>query len=81
MVVPDGASPGRRLQGQIEVGGTRRTVDVVLPQGVQCGDVLQVLIPVGAEAHANGGQAPTTDEERARFNVVMGLPESDRSPP
>ena len=81
VVVPDGASPGRRLQGQIEVGGKRRTVDVVLPQGVQCGDVLQVLIPVGAEAHANGGQAPTTDEERARFNVVMGLPESDRSPP
>lgn len=80
VVVPDGASPGRRLQGQIEVGGKRRTVDVVLPQGVQCGDVLQVLIPVGAQAHANGGQVPTTDEERARFNIVMGLPESDRSP-
>lgn len=80
VVVPDGASPGRRLQGQIEVGGKRRTVDVVLPHGVQCGDVLQVLIPVGAEAHANVGQAPRTDEERARFNVVMGLPECDRSP-
>ena len=37
----------------------------------------QVLIPVGAEAHSNGGQAPTTGVERARFNVAMGLPESD----
>ena len=77
VVVPDGASAGRRLQGQIEVGGKRRTVDVVLPEGVECGDVLQVLIPVGAEAHSNGGQAPTTGVERARFNVAMGLPESD----
>ena len=44
VVVPDGASAGRRLQGQIEVGGKRRTVDVVLPEGVECGDVLQVTL-------------------------------------
>ena len=43
VAVPAGATEGRRLQGQIEVAGRRRTVDVVLPGGVECGDVLQAL--------------------------------------
>ena len=51
VVVPDGASEGRRLQGQIEVGGKQRTVDVVLPGGVACGDVLQVRTPKHTRVH------------------------------